>query len=206
MTVAEYQSLPARSRWWHRAIRHPLIAQLLLPPLVFVFLYRVPFDTPVAWRREWLSVFLTDAGILVVFTVLVLLLGAGTVALVQLPTIGVAAIIGMWIFSVQHRFDTAVWSRQGDWNAMGAALEGSSHLKLPRVLQWFSGNIGFHHIHHLMPRMPNYRLEECHRACASITTPVRSLTFLQALRAPAYALWDEKASRMVRFSDLRRRG
>jgi omega-6 fatty acid desaturase (delta-12 desaturase) len=207
MTVAEYQSMSALRRWSQRAVRHPLISQLLLPPLVFVLLYRIPFDTPIAWRREWLSVFLTDAGILAVFAVLVWLLGPGTVALVQLPTIGIAAIIGMWIFSVQHRFENAVWARQDAWTATGAALQGSSHLKLPRVLQWFSGNIGFHHIHHLMPRVPNYRLEACHQACANIGPSVTSLTLMQALRAPAYALWDEVNARMVRFSDLRpRRG
>lgn len=204
LTVAEYQSYPLLARWWHRAVRHPLVAHLVIPPLVFVLLYRIPFDTPTTWRREWLSVFLTDAGIVAVFAVLVVALGAGTVALVQLPTIGVAAIIGMWIFSVQHRFEGAVWSRQADWSATGAALQGSSHLKLPRVLQWFSGNIGFHHIHHLMPRVPNYRLEECHRKCEGIVPATPSLTLLQALRAPAYALWDEEKARMVRFADLRR--
>jgi omega-6 fatty acid desaturase (delta-12 desaturase) len=204
LTVAEYQRFSPLGRWWRRAVRHPLVAQLLLPPLVFVLLYRVPFDTPAAWRREWFSVLLTDAGILAVFTVLVLLLGAGTVALVQLPTIGIAAIIGMWIFSVQHRFEGAVWSRQEGWTATGAALQGSSHLKLPRILQWFSGNIGFHHIHHLMPRVPNYRLEACHRACADVVAAAPSLTLLQALRATAYTLWDEEKACMVRFSDLPR--
>jgi omega-6 fatty acid desaturase (delta-12 desaturase) len=203
LTVAEYQALTRLGRWWHRAVRHPLISQLLLPPLVFMLLYRVPFDTPMAWRREWVSVFLTDAGIAAVFTVLVLLLGAGTVALVQLPTIAVAAILGMWIFSVQHRFEDAVWSRQQEWSVNNAALFGSSYLKLPRTLQWFSGNIGFHHIHHLMPRVPNYRLEDCHRACAALVSATPTLTLAQALRAPAYTLWDEEKARMVRFSDLR---
>jgi acyl-lipid omega-6 desaturase (Delta-12 desaturase) len=139
----------------------------------------------------------------VVLTTLSLLLGVGPVALVQLPTIAIASIFGVWIFSVQHRFENAVWSRQEEWSAAGAALFGSSHLKLPRVLQWFSGNIGFHHIHHLMPRVPNYRLEDCHRACADIVSAAPSLTLMQGLRAPTYALWDEEQARMVRFSDLR---
>ena len=96
-----------------------------------------------------------------------------------------------------------VWSRQKEWRATDAALLGSSYLKLPRLLQWFSGNIGFHHIHHLMPRVPNYRLEDCHRACAALLSAVPPLTLMEALRAPAYALWDEEKARMVRFSDLR---
>ena len=203
LTVAEYRALSPLGRWGHRALRHPLIAQLLLPPLVFMVLFRIPFDTPRAWRRERASVLLTDLALAGVFAALVLLLGAGPVALVQVPTMALAAILGVWIFSVQHRFEEALWSRQESWSATGAAMFGSSYLKLPRVLQWFSGNIGFHHIHHLMPLVPNYRLEECHRACASLVSGTTTLTLGQALRAPGYTLWDEEAARMVRFSDVR---
>ena len=202
LTVDEYQARSALGRWWYRAVRSPIVAQLLLPPLVFLLLYRVPFDTPAGWRRERNSVLWTDAGLLVVFTALALLLGAGPVAMVQLPTMALAAILGVWIFSVQHRFEDVVWSRQAEWSAPKAALLGSSHLKLPRVLQWFSGNIGFHHIHHLTPRVPNYRLEDCHRACAALMPASHTLTLWQALRAPAYALWDERRARMVRFADV----
>ncbi len=203
LTVAEYRALSRRGQWWHRVVRHPLIAQLLLPPLVFVLLFRVPFDTPRTWRREWFSVLWTDLGLAALFAGLVLLLGVGPVALVQLPVIAASAILGVWIFSVQHRFEEVLWSRQADWTATGAALLGTSYLKLPRVLQWFSGNIGFHHIHHLLPRVPNYRLEECHRACVALTQAGPVLTLRQALRAPAYALWDERRARMVRFADVR---
>lgn len=203
LTVAEYRALSPRQRWGHRAMRHPLISQVLLPPLVFLLLYRVPFDTPRAWPRERASVLATDIGLAALFTTLVLLLGAGPVALVQVPTMVVASILGVWLFSVQHRFENAVWLRQQTWTATEAALFGSSHLKLPRVLQWFSGNIGFHHIHHLLPRVPNYRLEECHDACASLAPGTASLTLGQALQAPTYALWDEDTQRLVRFSDLR---
>jgi omega-6 fatty acid desaturase (delta-12 desaturase) len=202
LTVAEYRALGARRQWWHRAVRQPLVAQLLLPPLVFMLLYRFPFDTPWAWRKEWASVFLTDVGLVGIFAGLVLLFGAGPVALVQLPTMALASILGVALFSVQHRFEQAIWSRQPQWSQSAASLLGSSHLKLPRVLQWFSGNIGFHHIHHLMPRVPNYRLEECHRACAAIVPGGGALTLRQALRAPAYALWDEDRARMVRFADV----
>ena len=203
LTVAEYQAMSPPGRWWSRAVRHPLIAHLLLPPVVFMLLYRVPLDTPLGWRREWLSVLWTDVGLAGMFTTLVLLLGVGPVALVQLPTMALAAIIGVWIFSVQHRFEHSVWARQRDWSPNVAALEGSSYLRLPRVLQWFSSNIGFHHIHHLMPRVPNYRLEECHRACEAVAPQTAPLTLLKALRGWGYALWDEDSGRMVRFSDLR---
>ena len=203
LTVAEYRALSPFRRWWCRTIRHPLIAQFLLPPLVFVFYYRAPFDTPDAWRKEGPSVLLTNAGLAILFTALVLMLGAAQVAILQLTTIAITSIIGVWFFSVQHRFEDAIWARQDKWNATNAAVLGSSHLKLPRVLQWFSGNIGFHHLHHLMPRIPNYRLEECHRACAAVLPNSQSLSLMQALRAPSYKLWDETEARMVRFGDVR---
>jgi acyl-lipid omega-6 desaturase (Delta-12 desaturase) len=202
LTVAEYKALSPFGRWRSRAARHPLVSHLLLPPLVFLLVYRVPFDTPAAWKREKISVYLTNLGLAVLFTALVLLLGAGPVALVQIPSVAIAAIIGVWLFSVQHRFENAVWSRQPTWNSTDAALLGSSHLELPRILQWFSGNIGFHHIHHLLPGVPNYRLADCHRACAALVPSSLSLTLLQAIRAPSFALWDEERACMVRFSDV----
>ncbi len=203
LTVAEYRALSPLQRWGHRTLRQPVIAQLLLPPVVFMLLFRIPFDTPPSWHRERASVFLTDLALAGVFGALVLLLGAAPVALVQLPTMALAAILGVWLFSVQHRFEQAVWLREENWSAVGAALFGSSYLKLPRVLQWFSGNIGFHHIHHLLPRVPNYRLEECHNVCARLVPGTTTLTLRQAFRAPGYALWDEERGRMVRFSEVK---
>jgi omega-6 fatty acid desaturase (delta-12 desaturase) len=199
LTVREYGALPRCRRWLYRAARHPVISQVLLPPLVFLILYRFAFDTPASWRRERISVYLTDLGILVAATVLVLTFGAERAALVQLPTMVVASITGMWIFSVQHRFEDARWFRSDTWNSIDAALHGSSYLKLPRVLQWFSGNIGFHHIHHLLPRIPNYRLQACHEACPDISGNARVLTFRQAVLAPTFALWDEERGRMMGF-------
>lgn len=202
MTVREYRALSSRQRWLFRLTRHPLVAQLLLPPLVFMLLYRVPFDTPRAWRRERASVLVTDAALAAVFAGLVWAAGIGSVLLVQLSTTAIASIIGVWIFSVQHRFEQVLWARQDSWDPTSAALFGSSHLKLPRLLQWFSGNIGFHHIHHLVPRVPNYRLEDCHRALAALGGQARSLTLREALRAPRYLLWDEDSGRMVRLAEL----
>lgn len=202
LTLREYRACSRVRRWIYRVGRHPLVAQLLVPPFVFMVLYRLPFDTPHAWRREKDSVWLTNAALGVLLLGLIVLFGAGPVLLVQLSTMTIASIIGVWIFSVQHRFEHVLWARQDSWNATNAALYGSSHLKLPRLLQWFSGNIGFHHIHHLVPRMPNYRLEECHRACAQWFDGVTSLSLWQALRAPVYLLWDEDRGRMIRLADI----
>jgi omega-6 fatty acid desaturase (delta-12 desaturase) len=126
----------------------------------------------------------------------------GPVLLVHLPMMALASIVGVWLFAVQHKFDDALWARQAGWEATSASLQGSSYLRLPRVLQWFTGNIGFHHLHHLAPRVPNYRLETCHRAGPYFAGLARPLSIWQALRAPGYTLWDEAAGRMVRFSEV----
>src|SRR4051794_6274628 len=201
LTVREYQALSPWRQLRYRAARHPLVAQLLLPPLVFLVLYRVPFDTPRAWRRERRSVHLTNVLIGSLLAGLMLLFGAGPVLLVQGPTMVIASIIGVWLFSVQHRFEDSLWARQAQWSPLGASLHGSSWLRLPRVLQWFTGNIGFHHVHHLLPRVPNYRLQACHEAAPVLAATVTSLTLHEALRAPSFALWDEHLDRMVRFPE-----
>ena len=199
LTLKEYLDLPARQRWFYRATRYPLIAQLLLPPLVFLLLYRVPFDAPRSWRKERRGVHFTNLALAATLFGLMALLGWKSVVLVQLLIMLFASIIGAWLFSVQHRFEDAEWLRQTQWTPVRASLNGSSYLKLPRVLQWFSGNIGFHHVHHLVPRVPNYRLEACHKALLARGETVRTLSLADALRAPSLALWDEAESRMVPF-------
>ncbi len=137
-----------------------------------------PFDTPKGWRKERISVYLTNLGIGAFLLTLTLLLGWEPVLLVQLPVIIMASIIGVWLFSVQHRFEHSLWARQAEWTAAGAALHGSSWLRLPKVLQWFTGNIGFHHVHHLVPRVPNYRLQAAHRAEPAFAANVTGLTLM----------------------------
>lgn len=197
-TVAEYRALPYARRILYRGLRHPILTQVLLPPIVFVLLYRFLFDAPKTWRRERRSILMTNATLGAAFTALTVIFGMQTVALVQLPIIAVAAIIGVWLFSVQHRFEGAIWEHQEGWSHMRASLEGSSYLKLPALLQWFTGNIGFHHVHHLCARVPNYRLQECHEARPEFQR-VTILTLRQAICAPFYALWDEDLRRMVPF-------
>jgi omega-6 fatty acid desaturase (delta-12 desaturase) len=202
LTVAEYRALSGQQRFFYRLLRHPVVAHIVIPPLVFLLLYRLPFDTPKEWVRERRSVYLTNAAVGITFVTLGLLLGFGTVLMVQLPIIVVTTIAGVWLFSVQHRFDAGRWLRQSDWTFQAAAMVGTSYLKLPRVLQWFTGNIGFHHIHHLSPRVPNYRLEACHRAGAILRSEA-PLTLGRALGAGNLTLWDEAGQKLVRFRDAR---
>ncbi|MGE0425701.1 MAG: fatty acid desaturase [Reyranellaceae bacterium] len=204
LTTAEYRALPPGKRLVYRLVRHPLIALVLLPPLVFLAVYRVPFDTPPSWRRERLSVHFTNLALVALFTTMGLTLGFGAVALVQLPIMVVAAIIGVWLFSVQHRFDGTAWFRRATWSAPAASLRGTSYLRLPGLLRWFTGNIGYHHIHHLNARIPNYRLAACHDANAALRD-VPTLGLGAALRSSACWLWDEERHRMVSFAEAGKR-
>ena len=200
LTVAEYGALGPRQRRLHRLLRHPAVALLLLPPFIFLGLYRLPFDTPAAWRRERRSVHLTNLALLVLHGGLGLLLGFGPVALVLLAVIVPASVVGVWLFSLQHQFEDARWARHEAWDPVTAAIEGSSFLRLPRPLQWLTGSIGFHHVHHLAPRIPNYRLEACHDAHPGFAA-ARVLTLREGLRAQRHVLWDEDRGRMATFAE-----
>jgi omega-6 fatty acid desaturase (delta-12 desaturase) len=200
LTVNEYLALSPGQRFLHRLPRSPLVANLLLPPLVFLVAYRLPLDTPRRWVRERRSVHVTNAALLALMGVLALLLGWQRVVVIHLSVLVVASIVGVWLFSIQHRFDTARWTRRGEWNASVASMEASSWLGLPRVLHWLTGNIGFHHVHHLNPRVPSYRLSAAHEAMQAVW-PVEPLSLSRALRAPWLTLWDESRERLVGFRD-----
>jgi omega-6 fatty acid desaturase (delta-12 desaturase) len=135
---------------------------------------------------------------------LILIFGWLPYLLIQFTTIGVAAVSGVWLFYVQHQFEGVYWEREEDWNFTSAALEGSSFYKLPKVLQWFSGNIGFHHIHHLSSRIPNYNLEACHNS-HEIFQNVVPLTFIKGFKCLTFRLWDEKERELVSFKRVKGR-
>lgn len=198
LTVAEYRAMGRWRRGVVRVTNHPLVANLLLPPFVFMVLYRTPFDAAKNWRHERRMVYLTNIALAVLIGGLGLVLGYGHVVAVQLPVMTFASIVGVWLFSVQHRFEEALWAPDGSWNFSAASLRGTSHLHLPRILQWFTGNIGFHHVHHVNPRIPNYRLEECHNANVGLQSAPK-LTLWAALRALRYTLWDSDLERLVSF-------
>jgi len=199
LTVAEYRALSSSRRALYRASRHPLVANLLLPPLIFLLLYRLPFDMPASWRRERRAVHLTNGMVGGLVVALGAGLGFAEVAAVQLSVMVVASIVGVWLFSVQHRFEGARWMRAPEWSSLSASLEGAAFLNLPGPLRWFTGNIGFHHVHHLDPRIPNYRLRACHDASPALRR-VPGLTLTRALASWRLTLWDEDQGRMVGFT------
>jgi omega-6 fatty acid desaturase (delta-12 desaturase) len=130
-----------------------------------------------------------------------LTIGFWTYVLIQLPIILIAGSLGLWLFYVQHQYENVYWARQGEWDPIKAALEGSSYYKLPKVLQWFTGNIGLHHIHHLRPRIPNYRLQQCYDQVPAMQA-VQPLTLFKSLKSLRMNLWDEKQHKLVTFRSL----
>jgi omega-6 fatty acid desaturase (delta-12 desaturase) len=200
-TVEEYLKASTRARRKYRAYRHPFVLFVLGP--IWTFLISFRFFPKSAGRKERLSVLLTDIALLGILALAGAAFGFKTFALIQGPVIFLSGVFGIWLFYVQHQFEGTYWEHEEEYDPMKAALEGSSFYKLPRVLQWFSGNIGFHHIHHLRPRIPNYNLERCFRAFPPLRE-VRPLTLRRSLACMRLALWDERAKRMVSFKDLER--
>ncbi len=199
LTLAEFNKLSAFKRFLYRVSHNPLLIHVLLPPILFLLIYRTPYDLPRSRKAERRSVYGLDLALVLVYGSLIYLFGIKTVLLVHLPSMVLAAIIGVWLFSVQHRFEQSKWLGDADWTTADAALGGTSYFKLPRVLRWFSADIGTHHVHHLRPSVPNYRLVECHEACQLTMARVTTLTIGEALRAPSFSLWDENLQRMVQI-------
>jgi omega-6 fatty acid desaturase (delta-12 desaturase) len=203
LTVTEYDSLS----WWrkmlYRLYRHPVVLFGIGPPLQFIVKHRVPFSRP---RRpaamELWSIWGTNAAIVAILVVMGLTIGMSRFLMVQLPITLIASSIGVWLFYVQHQFEETYWRNRPEWEYFDAALAGSSYLDLGPVLQWFTGNIGLHHIHHLASRIPNYRLQECLKENPDLECVTR-LTLLTSLRCARLTLWDEENEKLISFRDYR---
>ena len=205
LTVGEYRALKPWQRFFYRLPRHPVFAYFVIPPLVFLILYRFPFDAPKSWKRERRAVLLTNMAALAFWSGLAWTFGIPAVLTVQFSIILLSSAAGFWLFSVQHRFEHARWMRQSVWSFHEAALSGSSFLAIHPILHWLTGNIGFHHIHHLSPRVPNYRLAACHKS-NPILHPATSLSLSRALAGSNLVLWDEAEQKLVRFRDVAHAG
>jgi omega-6 fatty acid desaturase (delta-12 desaturase) len=200
LTVQEYLESSRWKKFAYRLARNPVILFVIAP--LFLFLVRQRFASPKASRRERHSVYAMNAGLLAMAAALSTIFGVKAYIIIQLIILLVAGGAGIWLFYVQHQFEGVYWERGEDWSYLSAALEGSSFYKLPRILQWFSGNIGFHHIHHLSPRIPNYNLEKCHKA-DPLFSNVKAITAIGSLKSFTFRLWDEKGRRLVGYSHLR---
>jgi len=200
LTVKEYLELSPWRRLGYRVFRHPLLMFGLGSSFMFVVIQR--FARGAAGKRERYSVYWTNLALLAIVVLMGLTIGIKAYVLIQLPIIVIGTAAGVWLFYVQHQFEGVYWQRHEDWDFATAALKGSSFYKLPKVLQWFTGNIGFHHIHHLSPRIPNYFLERCHVE-NPIFQNVKPLTLLSSLKSLVLRLWDEEGQKLVGYSYLK---
>jgi len=203
ITVGEYLEMDWKGRFRYRLYRHPIVLFLLGPIWVFILKHRFPFDVPRDWTQAWRSVLWTNVAILGVLLVAHATIGVGTFLAVQLPATITSAIIGVWMFYVQHQFEHTYWAWHEQWDYYDASLYGSSHLVLPKPLQWISGNIGIHHVHHMSARIPNYKLQQAHDENPEFHQ-VTEVRFRDTLKLINLALWDEETGELIRFKDLRR--
>ena len=201
MTVQEYLESSRWRRFAYRLARNPIVLFVLAPVFIFVFRQRIP--SSVANVRERQSVWWMNLAILIMVIGLSWVFGVAHYLVLQSVVIAIAGAAGIWLFYVQHQFEDAYWERSEDWNYTAAALQGSSYYKLPAVLQWLSGNIGYHHIHHLSSRIPNYNLQRCHDS-SPLFQQVQPLTLLDSIRTMALRLWDEQRGKLVGYAHLRK--
>lgn len=196
MTVQEYLESSRWRRFAYRLARNPVILFVIAP--LYLFAVRQRFPSRSAKPRERRSVHWMNLAILGMAAGLSWIYGIGAYLVIQLTAMGVAGAAGVWLFYVQHQFEDVYWESGEDWDYTAAALQGSSFYKLPKILQWFSGNIGFHHIHHLSPRIPNYNLERCHRS-HPLFQEVEPITLASSMKSIKLRLWDEQLKKLVGF-------
>jgi len=170
--------------------------------LHFFVRHRIPTIVPRAWTRERRSIFWTDVGLAALIALMGTLVGFRNFALVQLPVTLLSTSLGVWLFYVQHQFEPTYWEHDERWAYDAAALQGSSYYRLPKLLQWATGNIGLHHIHHLHPRIPNYRLQQALDEHAELRR-VPTLTLWESFRCVRLTLWDERERKLVPFAAVR---
>ena len=201
-TVAQYLASSPAKKLAYRLYRNPLVMVLLGAPINFILLQRLPTGQERRCRRSRRSILSLDAALLLAFGVPCALFGVFTVIGTYLPVMIIASWVGNWLFYVQHQFEDAHWERAADWDFHVAAVSGSSYFKLPPILQWFSGNIGLHHVHHLCSRVPNYRLQACLDAAPELHEVSKVITLRESLACWRLGLWDERRSLLVGFRDL----
>jgi omega-6 fatty acid desaturase (delta-12 desaturase) len=200
LTVDEYLQLSRWGRFKYRLYRSPIVMLGFGP--WFTFLISQRFVNPISKKRERFSVYFSNLFIAALLVVAALTIGIPALLLIQLPVAFVGGLGGIWMFYIQHQFEGTYWQRHEEWDYATAAIRGSSYFKLPKVLQWFTGNIGFHHIHHLSSRIPNYALQQCMEENPEFQD-VTTITLWSSLKSLRLNLWDEEQRQLVSFRHLK---
>jgi omega-6 fatty acid desaturase (delta-12 desaturase) len=203
LTVDEYLALSPFKRFTYRSFRHPFT--LLVIGGIATFIIGNRFSNRRMTRKQRLNVYSTNVIILASASLISWAIGWQAYLLIQLPVMFFAALGGIYLFYLQHQYDDVIWARQEEWDYKKMALEGSSFFKLPGILRWFTGNIGFHHVHHLGPTIPNYNLPRCHEE-NEIFHHIKPITFFSSFKSLSIRFWDETSQRAVRLRDLKRAG
>lgn len=201
LTVEEYKAASFLRKIGYRIYRNPTFMFTFGPMYLLLVAYR--FNRKEARRKERISNYVTNVLIVALYALLIWLVGWKAFVLVQAPILFVSGILGIWLFYVQHTFEDSYFENEDEWSYVKAAVEGSSYYKLPKLLQWLSGNIGFHHVHHLSPKVPNYNLEKAHKA----TPPLHQATTITlgtSLKSLNFRLWDEENKTFVSFKQVKR--
>ncbi|MDM5339124.1 fatty acid desaturase [Fictibacillus enclensis] len=201
MTVDEYLAASFWRRIAYRLYRNPIIMFGLGP--IYVFLITNRFNRKGARFKERINLYITNLSIAALAALLCWTVGWEAFLLVQGPIFFVSGVAGIWLFYVQHQFEDSYFEHDEEWDYVKAAIDGSSYYKLPKVLQWLTGNIGFHHIHHLSPRVPNYNLEDVHRIDSTFQS-VQTITLTSSLRSLGFRLWDEESRTFISFKGIQK--
>ncbi len=200
------QEFLAKSWWgqtWYRIYRFPISTFIIGPAWVFFLMYRFPYWKEYRPHKMVVnSIWITNAMLLILFALLFVLFGWAGVY-IQLTIVYLTAVLGVWLFYVQHQFEDGYWQPTENWDRAKAAVHGSSFFKLPKILQWFTGNIGYHHVHHLNPLVPNYELEACHNENEVLQTEVTTLTLGNCWETMKLKFWDEKLERMISWKEMK---
>ncbi|MCT8136886.1 fatty acid desaturase [Anaerobacillus sp. CMMVII] len=200
LTVEEYNASSMWRRLCYRVYRHPFFMLVIGPIAVFLLEYR--FNRKGAKKKERMNLYLTNVLIVALYTGLSLAIGWQAFLMIQGPVFLLSGLLGIWLFYVQHQFEDSYFENEEEWSYIQAAVEGSSYYKLPKVLQWITGNIGFHHVHHLSPRVPNYNLEKAHNASQDLKKAT-TITISKSFESLNFRLWDEKNKRFLSFKELK---
>lgn len=199
MTVEEYLNSSKWRRFIYRSFRNPFL-MFTIGPLLMIFVQNRITNHDLT-KQEKVNIYFTNTTIVIITLLISMMIGFKAFLMIQLPILLISHSIGIWLFYIQHQFDEVSWERNNDWDYKTAAVRGSSFLKLPGILNWFTGNIGFHHVHHLSSKIPNYNLEKCHNE-NEIFRDIKPIILFSTFRMLKLRLWDETARRMIGFRNL----